>query len=160
MRKRRGRTRNKEAVELDVTAFMNLMVVLVPFLLITAVFAQLSIIELNLPNLGDAKNNKKDKPSFNLKITIRKKSLVVSDDRGLIKRIPNTKTGHNYEQLSTIVQQLKARYPTKTNATVLAERNTEYDSLIQVMDSLRVTFNEAKEPIVLFPDISIGDAPR
>ena len=44
------RHRRKDAGELNITAFMNLMVVLVPFLLITAVFSRLTILELNLPS--------------------------------------------------------------------------------------------------------------
>ena len=43
------RRRSKEALELDMTTFLNLMVVLVPFLLITAVFSRITIIELSLP---------------------------------------------------------------------------------------------------------------
>ena len=38
-RRRGGRRQQQEAAELNITAFMNLMVILVPFLLITAVFA-------------------------------------------------------------------------------------------------------------------------
>jgi biopolymer transport protein ExbD len=44
-----GRRGNVETAELNITAFMNLMVILVPFLLITAVFSRLAILELNLP---------------------------------------------------------------------------------------------------------------
>ena len=43
----------REAVELNITAFMNLMVILVPFLLITAVFSQVAILDLNLPSSTD-----------------------------------------------------------------------------------------------------------
>ncbi|MEM7805474.1 MAG: biopolymer transporter ExbD, partial [Pseudomonadota bacterium] len=49
MYRRRGGRRSLEATELNITAFMNLMVILVPFLLITAVFSRLAILELNLP---------------------------------------------------------------------------------------------------------------
>jgi biopolymer transport protein ExbD len=50
MKSRRLRTRrSKDPADLDITAFMNLMVVLVPFLLITAVFSRLAVLELNLP---------------------------------------------------------------------------------------------------------------
>ncbi len=164
MRKRRSRTRHKEAVELNITAFMNLMVVLVPFLLMTAVFSQLSIIELNLPSLGDAKKNKKDKPAFNLQITIRKNALVVADNKGgLIKRIPNIKSGHNYRQLTTTLKQIKSRFPDKKNASVLAEQNTEYNALVQTMDAVRMYLAVIDGEIVqaeLFPEISIGDAHR
>ena len=39
------RRRHKEAPELEMTTFLNLMVVLVPFLLITAVFSRIAISE-------------------------------------------------------------------------------------------------------------------
>ena len=45
----RSRRIRKHTAELDVTAFINLIVVLVPFLLSTAVFTRLSVIELSLP---------------------------------------------------------------------------------------------------------------
>jgi biopolymer transport protein ExbD len=49
--------------EIDVTTFLNLMVVLVPFLLITAVFSRLTIVELNLPSsAGGPSNNENRHP--------------------------------------------------------------------------------------------------
>ena len=46
----RARRRRKDGDDdINITAFMNLMVILVPFLLITAVFSRLTILELNLP---------------------------------------------------------------------------------------------------------------
>ena len=48
-RRTRYRRRSKEVLELDMTTFLNLMVVLVPFLLITAVFSRIAIVELSLP---------------------------------------------------------------------------------------------------------------
>ena len=44
------RRRSKPDAELDMTTFLNLMVVLVPFLLITAVFSRITIVELSLPS--------------------------------------------------------------------------------------------------------------
>jgi biopolymer transport protein ExbD len=40
----------QETVELNITAFLNLMVILVPFLLVTAVFSRITVLELNLPS--------------------------------------------------------------------------------------------------------------
>ena len=39
----------KEAAHLEVTAFINLVVVLVPFLLSTAVFSNMAVLDLTLP---------------------------------------------------------------------------------------------------------------
>ena len=45
----RVRRLRKEAAHLEITAFINLIVVLVPFLLSTAVFTRLAVLDLKLP---------------------------------------------------------------------------------------------------------------
>jgi biopolymer transport protein ExbD len=160
----RVRVRRKHpAVELNITAFMNLMVVLVPFLLMTAVFTHITILDLNLPKPGSNKAQNNKNPPFELRVTIRKNALILSDNKGgLIKKIPALKSGHNYGLLKQVLKQVKARFPDKTNLTILSEPSTPYDAMIQVMDSAR-SFQALYEGEVvnaeLFPDISIGDAP-
>ncbi|MCG6934483.1 MAG: biopolymer transporter ExbD [Proteobacteria bacterium] len=162
--RRRGRARKHPSVELNITAFMNLMVVLVPFLLMTAVFTHLTILELNLPAADSAKNNKDQKAQFELQVTIRSDALILSDNKGgLIKRIPVLPQGQNYIQLTEVLKQVKARFPDKTTATILSEPNTPYNTLVKVMDAVRMyrvfqdgTLIDAE----LFPDISIGDAAK
>ncbi len=158
---RRRRRAQLEAAELNITAFLNLMVILVPFLLITAVFSRVAILQLNLPVPGGPKGA--DKPAFHLQVVIRKRALEVADTRGgLIRRIPARDGRHDYRALSRLLQQIKARFPDKTAATILSEPDTSYDTLIQVMDAVRmfkaVRFGQVVNA-ELFPDISIGDAP-
>ena len=71
----RVRRLRKHAVELDITAFMNLIVVLVPFLLSSAVFSRLAIIELNLPAGSSSLTNLKE--SLQLEIVIRRDGFEV-----------------------------------------------------------------------------------
>ncbi len=161
----RTRSRRKHpAVELNITAFMNLMVVLVPFLLMTAVFTHITILDLNLPKPGSKNSqNPKDAP-FEIRVTIRQQALILSDNKGgLIKKIDRLPKGHNYALLKQVLKQVKARFPDKTNLTILSEQETHYDDLIQVMDSARSFQTLYEGEIVqaeLFPDISIGDAAR
>jgi len=159
----RGIRRKHPAAELNITAFMNLMVVLVPFLLMTAVFTHITILDLNLPKPGSSSNNQKN-VQFEIRVTIRKNALILSDNKGgLIKRIVRLKSGHNYALLKQTLKQIKARFPKKTNLTILSEQQTHYDDLIQVMDSAR-SFRVMHEGEIvnaeLFPDISIGDAAK
>ena len=163
MRKRVQR-RKHPAVELNITAFMNLMVVLVPFLLMTAVFSHITVLDLNLPPPGaNAANNPKDAP-LELRVTIRKDALILSDNKGgLIKRIARRGKEHNYGTLRQTLKQVKARFPDKKNITILSEADTPYDHLIQVMDTSRSFATLYEGEMVqaeLFPDISIGDAAR
>ena len=155
--------RRHPAAELNITAFMNLMVVLVPFLLMTAVFSHITVLDLNLPPPGKDTRQPK-KPPFELRLTIRQNMLVLSDNRGgLIKRIRLKNKAHNYALLKDTLKQLKARFPDKTALTILAEQSTRYDDLIQVMDASRsyLTLYEGEQVYAeLFPDISIGDAAK
>ena len=160
--KKRALRRKHPAAELNITAFMNLMVVLVPFLLMTAVFSHITILDLNLPPPGsNAGDDPKDAP-YELRVTIRKDALILSDNKGgLIKRIEKSQPDHNFALLRQTLKQVKARFPDKKNITILSEPETPYNDLIQVMDSTRVYSTLYEGEVVqaeLFPDISIGDA--
>ena len=157
----RVRRLRKQAVQLDITAFMNLIVVLVPFLLSTAVFSRLAILELNLPAGSSSFSNLKE--SLQLEIVIRRDGFDVGDRvGGLIRRVSNSTSGYDYAALSVLMQQLKERFPDKLEATVLSEPDTSYDVLVQTMDAVRSARVERaglSSQIEMFPNISVGDAP-
>jgi hypothetical protein len=98
-----------------------------------------------------------------LEIVVRADALEVGDRiGGLIQRIPSTATGPDVRALQTLMQQIKTKFPDKADATVLAEPNTPYDTLVRVMDVVRAGHLAQGDKLVkaeLFPNISIGDAP-
>jgi biopolymer transport protein ExbD len=161
-RRRGGRRNNEDTAELNITAFMNLMVILVPFLLITAVFSRLAIIELNLPGSSTEPVDPPEQ-TFQLEVIVRKDKIEIGDrNQGLLGVYPNTADGYDYTALETKLAELKERYPTKTDASILLESDIAYNTLVQVMDKVRVGESIEEDSIVrsdLFPDISIGDAP-
>ena len=158
------RVRIPESVELDITAFMNLMVILVPFLLITTVFTHLTVLDINLPTTSQTSSAPEKKKTFEINVIIGKKHFVVTDNNNnVIKKIPVFKTGGHYQILNRVLKQIKVRYPEKTNITILSQQNSKYDTLINTMDAVRV-FNAVEDgevvQVELFPNISIGDAPK
>ena len=165
IRSRRGGRRNRnDTAELNITAFMNLMVILVPFLLITAVFSRLTILELNLPGSSSEPVDPQEQ-TFQLEIIVRQDKIEVGDrNQGLLGVYPNNDDGYDYAALAEKLVQLKERYPTKTDAAILLEQEIPYDTLVQVMDTVRVAQEVDEDEVQvkrtdLFPDISIGDAP-
>ena len=161
-RRHRYRRGIEETPGLDVTTFLNLMVVLIPFLLISAVFSRITIMELNVPTSagGSASNT----PNFAIEVIVRKAGLEIANGRTVEVAIPKKDDQYDMEMLSAMLMRLKTRFPEKEDATVLMEPEIEYDYLIQIMDAVRgsevqVEGSEEVEKIVLFPDISIGDAP-
>jgi biopolymer transport protein ExbD len=159
----RVRRLRKDPAHLEITAFINLIVVLVPFLLSTAVFTRLAVLDLTLPAQSSGAAEQLKANELKLEVVIRPDALEVGDRiGGLIQRIATTGKGHDLATLSALMVQLKARFPDQLDATVLAEPNTSYDTLVQVMDALRGTHTAQGAKLVhaeLFPNISIGDAP-
>ncbi len=157
MKRRRLR---KEPAALEVMGFINLIVVLVPFLLSTAVFSRLAVMELQLP-AGNAVLDQVEPGRLQLEVVVRRDALEVGDRvGGLIQRIE--RDGAEIKVLSGLLVQIKSRFPEQRDASLLAEADTSYDDLVQVMDTLRATVTADGARIVraeLFPSVSIGDAP-
>jgi biopolymer transport protein ExbD len=154
--------RTKETPELDVTTFMNLMVVLVPFLLINAVFSQVTVMELSVPTA--AGGAALTKPNFTIEVIVRQAGLELANGSNVVAAIPKKGDQYDLQKLSELLVRLKGDYPEKQDATVLMEPEVEYDHLIHVMDTLRgaevrVAGRGEPQKIALFPDVSIGDAP-
>ncbi len=159
--KKRGLQGIQQAEELNITAFLNLMVILVPFLLITAVFSRLTVLELNLPAL-DAKGETSAKVKLQLELVIREHSFDIQDANiGLIKTIVRTQKDSQWKQFTDAMVAIKTRFPDETSISLLLEPAVDYKTMIKVMDKVRsaqvVTGFDAVT-VVLFPDISIGDA--
>lgn len=154
--------RAKEASEIDVTTFLNLMVILVPFLLITAVFSRLSIVELNLPSSSSG-TPPQDVP-FTVEVIVREAGLEITNGTSVIAAIPKLDGEYDLQALSDHVISLKREYPDHEAASVLLEPHIPYDYLIQVMDvvrSVRLPSENGQEFELysLFAQISVGDAP-
>lgn len=156
------RSRNAETAELNITVFMNLMVILVPFLLITAVFSRMAVLELYLPGATDAAANANE-PVFQLEVVVRENEIQVGDrNLGAFGVYPSENGDYDFAALGRKLEEIKADYPTKTDASILLEADISYDTLVQVMDRVRVSEAVEGGQVVrkdLFPDISIGDAP-
>jgi biopolymer transport protein ExbD len=163
-KRRTRRQRHKEVQELNITAFMNLMVVLTPFLLITAVFSRLAILELNLP-ASQSQAAADEPPQFELEITVRDSGIEVGDrNAGTLNRIEKQGEDYRLDELSAYLSRIKQQFPDKADATLLLEPDISYQVLVAVMDRVRIA--ESRDPIDdrlvksdLFPEVSIGDAP-
>jgi biopolymer transport protein ExbD len=158
-RQRRGR---EESSGLDVTTFLNLMVVLVPFLLISAVFSRVTIMELSVPTTASASTLRT--PNFAIEVIVRKNGLEIANGSSVEAAFPKKDDHYDVQMLHEMLTRLKHRFPEKEDATVLMEPDIEYDHLIQIMDvvrgaEIRTEGSEELKKIVLFPNISIGDAP-
>jgi biopolymer transport protein ExbD len=160
--------RKKESLEKDImellnlTPMMDVLTVLVVFLLITAVFTSITVLDLNVPTSSG--NSASNKPNIAIEVIVRKNGLEIGNGSSVEAAIPLVDGKYDLKKLSEMLIRLKAQFPQKEDATVLMEPNVEYNYLVQVMDTVRgaqvrAEGSDAVEKIALFPKISIGDAP-
>jgi biopolymer transport protein ExbD len=155
----RNHARYRGRHDINVVPMIDMMIILVFFLIFTAVFTKTNVLELNLPS----NNSVPDLPQgLNLEVIIRKDVLEVADrGTGLLRSLPLAGTQYDLKALSEYLQAVKSKYPDKINATILLEQDVQYDTLVQVMDTVRVFPVPGSQWAVaeLFPDVSVGDAP-
>ncbi len=159
----RSQVRKMESTDIDLAPYMNILVVLAPFLLITAVFTRLAVLEIYLPPPASAELMSQlpsPEEQLVLTISITEKGLVVANGTKIISLVQPTSTGQDLQTLSAVLQQIKARFPGVDNAIILSKPDIPYDVLVQVMDAARVAFGVTdgnKTSYWLFPNISLGE---
>lgn len=183
----RGLKRHKkEDAELDITSFMNLMIVLVPVLLMMMVFSRITVVELNLPSLSSMPPTENLEQQL-LEVEVSERGLDVFFPQGyLVKAIPmvdspiaenddnfqisntanNSQKVHNFMQLQktliSVKQTLLANGADKKDIILLLQEDTDYQTIVSLIDTTRSYEDVLITSVVqaeLFPQVSLSDAP-
>jgi len=122
--------------ELNLIPFIDLLIVNICFLLITAVWTQMARIKVSQKGKGQAAEKRQDTPP-----ELRVKVVVLVGDEGYTitaggERLVVPKLGAIYDtaKLSKHLRDIKARLPKKDDITVAAEDGIRYKYLIRAMD--------------------------
>jgi len=172
--------RERKPAELLLVPMIDIFTVLVTFLLMTAVFSRIAIMQIDLPSSVAAKP---EEPKFRLEVIVRQDGFELSDGKQAIATIPKVSGAYDLKALSESVLAVKREHPTSEDASVLSEPKVPYDELIQAMDAIRSVDLAAADPLVagtvlpaapsgaagagapqtvkvaLFTNIALGDAP-
>jgi biopolymer transport protein ExbD len=165
-------TRMRRPVELMLVPMIDIFTVLVTFLLMTAVFSRITILQLDLPSANSAGAGAE--PVFRLEVIVRHEGFELTNGSALIATIPKVNGEYDFKSLTDMAVSLKREYPDATDGSVLLERDVKYDYLIQSMDAIRSAevvsqpdpasaassngVAEAKK-MELFTHIAVGEAP-
>ena len=181
--RRHGRTAKKEDAELDITSFMNLMIVLVPVLLMMMVFSRITVVELRLPGIEvlSADDPVEDQrleilvsddslniffPQGYLVKTIAKIPAVDEDGEPLVSTGAEPELQHDFtglqDTLKLVKQTLLAKDVDKNDIILMLPDTTDYQTIISLIDSTRSYKAVVATSVVdaeLFPEVSLAEAP-
>lgn len=135
-----GRTRN---IELNLVPFIDLMSVLITFLLITAVWTQVSMIQIGSSLYGkkmDTQPAATPPPNADvvLKVDVKTTGYVLTVGRQTIS-LPMLAEQFDDAGLIAQLQRVKQLYPEKVDAIVSVADAVPYESLIKAMDDLLIS---------------------
>lgn len=132
----------KKNVELNLVPVIDLMSVLITFLLITAVWTQVSMIQIGSSVYGkktDTQPNPTPPPHAEvvLKVDVKDIGYVLTVGKQVIS-LPMVDNQFDDAGLIAQLQRVKQLYPDKTDAVVTVADVMPYEQLIKAMDNLLI----------------------
>ncbi|MDZ7289324.1 MAG: biopolymer transporter ExbD [candidate division KSB1 bacterium] len=140
--------------DLRMTPIMNVFLIIVPFLLLTASFVKIAILEMSLPSLSGHDSAPRAAPASEQPKQLVLNTLAIRSN-GFELKSPTfnfpfiNKRGEQYdfEQLQAHLRQIKNKFPDSEDVVIQPEDVIKYDIMIKVMDRCRESG---------FPNISIS----
>ncbi|NIA30132.1 MAG: biopolymer transporter ExbD [Actinobacteria bacterium] len=146
-RKLRG---HGDEAELNLTAVMNIFLILIPFLLLTAVFVRISVLELALPSLDRRPSAAKAQPPKSVVLNvlrIRETGFELKSPETNFSPLLKKNDTFDWEGLVKQLKTVKIKYPDSQDIIIAPENSIKYDTIVSVMDRCRESG---------FPNISIS----
>lgn len=152
-----------EETDLDMVPIMNMFLVLIPFLLMSASFLHLKAINTSVPVLGNAKAEPSEASDIRLTLvlTLTDREIKIS---ALSENLdPKTLSGlqavvdhpdqnpEAYKALSEQLRAIKATYPKSDTVILVPDPGVVYETIIETMDVARKTDNGP-----LFPNVVLS----
>lgn len=133
-----GRNKN---IELNLVPVIDLMSVLITFLLITAVWSQVSMIQIGSSLYGKKTETEATPPPPNadvvLKVDVKEVGYVLTVGKQVIS-LPTVNQQFDDAGLVAQLQRVKQLYPEKVDAIVTVADAIPYEQLIKAMDNMLV----------------------
>jgi biopolymer transport protein ExbD len=147
-----GGSDDKTTVDLNLVPIIDLMSVLIIFLLITAVWTQVSMIQIGSSIYGKKTSDEKPEPppkaEIPFRLDVRSDGYRVQIGRNQMS-FPKINGAYDQEKLTAEVKKIKELYPEKNDAVITVQDELPYETLIGGMDALLTGG---------FPEISVATA--
>ncbi len=134
-----GKSRKDVDSDLNVTPVMNIFVILIPFLLLTATFIKIAIIDLTLPTL-DQNTGTNDDVVTDLTVLV----VSISPDGFQIKTsernypiIKKKNGGYDLQKLGDNLAEIKKLFPLLEDIVISPTSEVIYQVIINVLDECR-----------------------
>ena len=139
LKKSMGRERTSDDADVNIIPVMNIFLLLIPFLLLTAAFVKIAVIELSLPSLSSkrAQQIEQNKKLVLVILAVKESGFQLKSPGYKFDPINKINNKYNYKLLVSQLNQIKQKYPYAEDIIIAPEEQVKYDIIIQVMDKCR-----------------------
>lgn len=167
--------RLEDGEPLNLVPIMNLVTILIPFLLMSAQFVTLAVIDSTLPAISTevVPSDTPPEEKLNLSLlvtgngfTITGADMVLAEEEGPMgRRVPCLDAGcrapesYDYRGLTERLAKIKDRFEDEENVILVPEGSIEYEVLVLTMDAARddqEDKDEDQKARLLFPNVVIA----
>jgi len=148
--KKKRKSDEKVDEEPELIPFIDMLVILTCFLVMTQATLQASVIEISLPSsgVGGTAPSSQDQ-QLNLSLIITDKGIRIGG-AGAILPLAEKKDGkYDLEGLEETLKDVKKKYPDQSEIILIVEPEVVYDDIISIMDTCYL-------PDIGFTDISLS----
>lgn len=160
---------NEADTDLNLIPIMNLVLMLIPAILITAAFVTITVVNVSAPQIGGGAPPENpetpEKPPLNLTIVLTDQGFTIAGSGGVLGQeqadpdaqkgptIPKTANGdYDWPALTKKLVEIKDAFPEETRVIINAEPDIVFESLVGTMDAARETTDHR----LLFPDVVLS----
>ncbi len=153
-----------EDADVDLIPIMNMFLVLIPFLLLSASFFHVKAINTSVPVLSDAPSVtvKENKIKLIITLELNKDGIHLSAMSDELTEAQLAEFEFNlakesqdqfpFEQMYVCLEKIKQKYPASDTVILIPDDNILYDTIVSAMDMARYTAE--KNP--LFPNVVLS----
>lgn len=158
--------------DMNMMPLMNIIMLLIPFLLMSSKFITIGVINTTLPKIAPPikkplpRVERREKPSLKLTIAVTHTGFTLLTQRGRVSvdcrsvhnkpqptaTIPKLEGVYNYHKLKKCVTEIKRIFPREERANLLVDPKVIYQDLVKVMDTIR----KDDSGKLLFPQVTFS----
>jgi len=129
-----------EAIDLDMTPMMNMLIILISFLVTMVVFTHLAVLQFDLPSSGDASAGAAAPsagPETDLTVMMSEAGFQIIGAGQKRDPIPRNQDGYDFAGLGRALGQLHSQVPAARSIVLLIAPEVLYQDIISAMDACR-----------------------
>lgn len=159
------RKSHEESEELDLTPYMNFVMILIPVIMQASEYIKLAMIPIDLPPArGVASSSSTQEPeeqekTLDLAVAITSGGFTITSAGARLPIIPLKGDDYDYEALNAklwaLKEQVRGQYSDDTKIIIASAMDVRYEVIVKTMDATRV-HQEGLSSFIMFPDVSLS----